>query len=119
MSTVEKKVLTNEEAMKVAAEVERLEAAVKQMKADLKTYVDQNGPLQAGDKIWNYSTTVSWDFDPQRLRELALNITVEGLNPWELLTLPAASIKKLGWDEAALLQYGNKKESKRFDSKKA
>ncbi|MBY9079543.1 hypothetical protein KIH86_03860 [Paenibacillus sp. HN-1] len=119
MSTVDKKVLTAEEAVKVAGEVERLEAAVKQLKADLKVYVDQNGSLQAGDKIWGYSTTSSWDFDPQRLRELAMGIAVEGKNPWELLSLPADSLKKLGWDEAALLKYGTKKENKRFGSKKA
>lgn len=119
MATLPITTLTEEQAVKLALEIERTEAALKQMKASIKEFVDSHGALRAGDRMWDYSTTVSWDFDAQRLRELALNITVEGRNPWEFLTLPASAIKKLGWDESALLQYGTKKEGRRFDSKKA
>ncbi|MMZ61987.1 hypothetical protein D1872_241670 [compost metagenome] len=89
------------------------------MKVMLKAYVDQNGSLQAGDQIWDYSNTISWGFGADSLRELAVAITAEGKNAWEFLTLPATSLKKLGWDDNSLAQYGTLKESKRFGSSKA
>lgn len=111
--------LTEDQAIQLALEIERVEAALKQMKANLKAYVDEQGPLQAGDKVWGYSSTTSWVFGADSLKELAVAITAEGKNAWEFLNLPAASIKKLGWEDAALSQYGTLKESKRFDSRKA
>lgn len=111
--------LSEEKAVELAMEIERTEAALKQMKVNLKAYVDDNGPLQAGDKVWGYSISTSWQFEADSLKELAVAITVEGKNAWEFLSLPATSIKKLGWAESALSQYGRMKESKRFDSRKA
>ena len=63
-------------------------------------------------------TSVSWSFEPDSLRELAHIIAVEGENPWSYLFLTATSIKKLGWDESFLSQYGTKRETKRFVSQK-
>ena len=113
-----KNALTQEEAVKLALEIERTEAALKQMKSRLKEYVDANGPLQAGDKVWDYYSSVSWEFEPAKLKELAVSIAAEGRNPWEYLSLTASAIKTLGWDEAALSSFGTKKVTRRFDSKK-
>ncbi|MFR9710039.1 hypothetical protein ACL02P_24145 [Paenibacillus sp. MB22_1] len=110
--------LTEEKAIELALEIERTEAALKKMKENLKAYVDDNGPLHAGDKVWGYSISTSWQFGADSLKELAVAITAEGKNAWEFLSLPATSIKKLGWEEAALSQYGTLKETKRFDSRK-
>ncbi|GIP08171.1 hypothetical protein J1TS5_03410 [Paenibacillus macerans] len=111
--------LNEKTAIHTALEIERVEAVLKQMKASLKAYVDKQGPLQVGDRIWDNYTTTSWVFAADKLKELAVAVTVEGKNPWEYLSLPAASIKKLGWEEAALSQYGTLKVSNRFESKKA
>lgn len=111
--------LEHQEMIQLALETERTEAALKQMKERLKEYVDKNGTLYAGDKIWCYSPSVSWDFEPLRLKELAMSIAVEGKDPWQFLSLPAGSLTKLGWDETALALHGTKKETKRFGSKKA
>jgi|SRR5690606_26266634 len=114
-----KNILTQEEAVKLALEIERAEAALKQMKNRLKEYVDANGPLQAGDKMWDYYPTVTWEFEPDKKKELAVAIAAEGKNPWEYLTFPASAIKSLGWTEESLLAYGSPKITRRFDSRKA
>lgn len=104
----------------LALAAERADAALKQMKASLKEYVDKHGPLYAGDKVWDYSTSVSWEFsDPALVKDMATAVIVDGKDAWNYLTFPAAAIKKLGWSESELLKYGKKKESRRFDSRKA
>lgn len=108
-----------QEMVQLALEAERTEAALKQMKDRLKKHVDEHGPLYAGDKVWDYSNSTSWKFEPAKLKEMAQAIVIEGKNPWDFLTLPAASITKLGWTSDALGHFGEMKSTKRFDSKKA
>ncbi|HZG72014.1 MAG TPA: hypothetical protein VEY51_10820, partial [Chondromyces sp.] len=60
----------------------------------------------------------SWTFGGEALMEVSALIALEGKNPWELLTLPTASIRKLGWDEETLSRYGEKKIVRRFSSRK-
>jgi hypothetical protein len=113
-----KNTLTQEEAVKLALEIERVEAALKLMKNRLKEFVDANGPLQAGDKTWDYYPSVTCEFEPEKKKELAVAIAAEGKNPWEYLTFPASAIKSLGWSEESLLAYGDPKINRRFDSRK-
>ena len=107
-----------EKAVQLANEIQRLEAVLKSMKAQLKAFVDQHGSVETHDTVWGYVTSVSWDFEPEQLKELAQMIAVEGENPWEYLSLSATSIKKLGWEESVLSRYGTKRETKRFVSRK-
>jgi hypothetical protein len=109
---------TMQEAIELAAEIERMDAALKLLKSELKGFVDRNGAIETDDKVWNYTTAVSWDFGEQGLKDMAESIALEGLNPWELMTLSPASIKKLGWSEEVLLNFGQKKETQRFSSRK-
>lgn len=111
--------LEHQEMIQLALETERTEAALKQMKERLKAFVDNNGSLYAGDKIWCYSSSVGWEFEPIKLKNLAMSIAVEGKDPWQYLSLPAGSLTKLGWDDSALALHGTKKVTKRFGSKKA
>lgn len=113
-----KKIETLEEAVALANEIERAEAAVKQMKESLKAFVEDNGPVETSDKVWDYNTSVSWKFGGESLKQMAQDIALEGFNPWDLLTLSSASLKKLGWGEEILSQYGTKKETNRFSSRK-
>ena len=113
-----KDVLTMDEAVRLALEIERTEAALKQMKNRLKEYVDLHGALVAGDKRWDYYPTVTWEFDPDKKKELAVAIAAEGKNPWDYLSVSATAIKSLGWPEEALLAYGSQKIIRRFDSRK-
>jgi hypothetical protein len=113
-----KNVLTQEEAVKIALEIERYEAALKQMKDRLKEYVNANGSLTAGDKVWDFFPTETWEFEAAKLKELAVGIAMDGKDPWEYLSISAAALKALGMTEAELNQYGIKKVSRRFMAKK-
>lgn len=118
MAVVLKNVLSQEEAVKLALEIERHEAAVKQMKDRLREYVTTNGRLIAGDKVWDFYPSESWKFEPAKLKELAMGIAMDGKDPWEYLSLSASALKSLGMTETELSQYGTKKVTKRFDSRK-
>lgn len=110
---------TSEEAVKVAQELERAKAVVKQLTEQLKSYVNDNGQLDAGDGIWGFFPgTPSWKIDPGKLKEMTVLMAMEGHNPWELLTLPAPSLKKLNWSDNALTQFGEKKIPNNFGFKK-
>ena len=109
---------SHEKAVQLANEIERLEAVLKSMKAQLKAYVDENGPVETDDTVWGYTTSVSWSFEPDQLKELAQFIVLEGENPWKYLSISSTSLKKLGWDENILSRYGIKRETKRFVSRK-
>jgi len=113
-----KHVLSQEEAVRLALEIERYEAALKQMKDRLKEYVAANGRLVAGDKVWDFYPVDSWKFEPDKLKELAMGIAMDGKDPWEYLSLSASALKSLGMTEAELSQYGSKKVTNRFDSRK-
>ena len=45
-----------DQAIKLGKEIERVESALKAMKAELKAFVDVNGPVDTGDVIWDYSS---------------------------------------------------------------
>lgn len=116
MKTIER-LDSMEKAVEMANEIERLEAVLKLMKAELKKFVDDYGAIETDSKVWDYYPSVSWNFDEKGLKEMAQNIALEGLNPWELLTLSSTSLKKLGWNDDVLSQFGRKKETKRFSSR--
>lgn len=113
-----KSVLTQEEALNIALEIERCEAALKQMKEQLKEYVLANGRLNTGDKVWDFYTLESWEFEAPKLKELAMGIAMDGKDPWDYLSLSASALKSLGMTEAELSQFGRKKVTKRFMAKK-
>lgn len=118
-TSIVEEIETLEEAVKLANEIERAEAAVKQMKEQLKAFVKENGDVETIDKVWGFSSSVSWKFEGDALKQLSQDIVLEGHNPWDMLTLPKDSLNKLGWGEDVLSQYGTKKETNRFSSRKS
>jgi hypothetical protein len=114
------KIKTIQEAIAMANEVERHEAALKQMKDALKTFVEESGlPIDTGEKIWDFSLSESWTFAPDNLKALASEILLMGYNPWEYLDLGSRAIDKLNLTKDMLNQYGTSKTTKRFASKKS
>lgn len=107
-----------DDAINLGKEIERVEAALKAMKAELKAFVDVSGPVDTGDVIWDYSISASWSFNEEGLKELAQNMVLEGVNPWKVLNITASNLKKLGWDDAVVAKMGEKKETRRFSSRK-
>jgi hypothetical protein len=118
-ATFPTQITTPEEAVRVAQEIERLEAVVAAMKNTLKKYVEETGqPVETVDQVWNKWPTESWEFTPEKLKELCQEIAIEGHNPWELLSLTKSNLEKIGWTDEALSRFGKKKISYRFDKRK-
>lgn len=119
---IENDVTTHEEAVQIALEIERLEAALKQLKEQLKEYVSKNGPVDTGDKVWEIREYPRWVFSPEGLQKLCQDMVIEGKNPWEFLSLflslSSTALNKLGWNESVIEEYGKKKTTSRFDSYK-
>jgi len=111
--------MTQQEAINLANEIERYESALKKMKEDLKTYVTVNGPIDTGENIWAFADSVSWKFAPDRLKDLAAEILLMGHNPWNYLKLGSPEIKALCLTDDVLKQYGTSKVTKRFASRKS
>lgn len=119
-TTVQTKVENLQEAIAMANEIERYEAAIKQMKDMLKAFVEKTGlPVDTGEKIWDFSTSTSWSFSAEQLKEVAAEILMMGHNPWEYLGLGSREIEKLNLPETLLKQYGTAKATKRFSSRKS
>jgi len=111
-------VKTQEEAVELANEINRLDSALKTMKNELKKFVEENGSIDTGQEVWDFYESVSWKFDEEGLKELARIIAFEGHNPWRLMNLPKSNLNKLGWDESYLETMGEKKVTLRFTSRK-
>lgn len=109
---------SEKDAVKLANEINRLEAALKQMKDELKSYVNEHGAVNTGEEVWNFFDSVSWKFDSKHLKELAGEVAMEGVDPWKIMTISKSNITKLGWDEQRLSQLGTKKVTQRFTSRK-
>lgn len=110
---------TVQEAVAVANEIERYEAALKQMKDALKAFVEETGlPVDTGEKVWDFSTNESWSFLAENLKALASEILLMGFNPWDYLDLGSRAIDKLNLTRDILNQYGTAKVTKRFASRK-
>lgn len=112
------KIKSAQDAVELAAEIERMESLLKTLKAELKRFVDQNGAIETADKVWTYNVAVSWKFHEAGLRNMAEQLAIEGINPWKMITISAANLKKIGWSEEVLSQFRQKKETKRFSSQK-
>ena len=112
------KPLTQVEAVTMANEILRLEATVKEMKNQLKDYVEEYGSVETNDQVWDFNESVSWNFPGDKLKEIMTMIALDGYNPWDMISLSKRSLDKLGWNDDILKQYGEKKVIKRFASKK-
>ncbi|SOC22021.1 hypothetical protein SAMN05880501_113111 [Ureibacillus xyleni] len=107
-----------EQAQQVANEIAQLEATIKLMKDSLKSFVDVYGVVQAGGVEWGYKESVSWKIEPDHMKEFMQWVALEGLNPFEMMTVSATSLKKLAWPEDTLTRIASKKATKSFRSTK-
>jgi effector-binding domain-containing protein len=113
--------LTEEQAIKISREILHLEATLKEMKEQLKKYVQENGELIADDTIWKFQNAESWDFaDSNRTKEFLKSLVIDGFtaDPYSVVTINKSKIKKLGVDDTYLEKFAIKKVSKRFVNRK-
>jgi hypothetical protein len=104
VAVIGNKIDSTQEAIRVANEVERLEAVIKVMKDQMKAYVDKCGPIETGSVVWDYNETCSYSFTADQLKKVAENIVLEGKNPWELMSISSSNLKKLGWEDSFVNQ---------------
>lgn len=109
---------TEEQAQALATEIMQLEATVKQLKDQLKEYVDQHGTLQAGGIEWGYRDSISWKIRVENMKEFMQLVAIEGFNPFELISVSATNLKKLGWNDETLGRIADKKVTSSFRSTK-
>lgn len=108
-----------EDAIALAQQVDRYEQALKIMKDKLKAFVQLNGPVQANGKVYDFFSSSSWNFEPEKLKAMCGMMVIDGLNPFEYLSLSSTDMKRLKWSDQIFSQYGTKKEgSKSFRSVK-
>lgn len=117
--SVEEAIATAEDAVTVAAEIERLENVLDGLKARLKEWVVANGPVAVGGRVWDNYPYEDWVFTPENLRAIAAELQAQGKDVFAYLTLGAEGRKKLGWSEEQLLKYGTKNVRYTFRAKKA
>lgn len=110
--------IDEEEAIRIALELERVEATRKLLREKLRDYVQENGKVDTGEKIWDITQSESWSFDSSGLRKVAEGIVLDGQNPWEYLNITPANLRKLDWDESTLEQYGKRRVTNRFTGRK-
>lgn len=109
--------ITKEEAEQIAVEILRLEAALKQMKDKLKDYVDKNGELVAGNKVWGYQESITLKMTGEQKRKVAEVMAVDGIKVWDHVSISASTLLELGWGKDSLSQFGEVKVNKRFSSR--
>src|SRR5690625_2880135 len=106
METIVKEAMTMEKAIELANEIERVETALKAMKDELKVFVEKNGTVDTGERIWNFNESVSWNIKSDKLEALADYIYLSGKNHWDYFNITPANIKKLDFNDEILEQFG-------------
>ena len=107
-----------DQVIKLGKEIECVESALKANKAELKAFVEVNGPVDTCDVIRDYTISASWQFDEKGMKELAQKMALEGVNPWKMFNITVSNLKKMGWEDAVIARMGEKKETRRFASRK-
>lgn len=111
-------ITTLEQAIRAANELERLQAMVDHLKEELKKFVETNGSFSTDTKTYYIQETVTYKFPQENIYKIAQALTIEGKNAWDYLSITGSTLQKAGWDETAILQFGDKRISKTFKSKK-
>ncbi|MFD2658505.1 hypothetical protein [Gracilibacillus thailandensis] len=121
MATQTTSKLTEQQAIELSNEILRLEATVKEMKKQLKEYVEENGELVAGDTVWKFQQSVSWDFsESDKTKEFLKSLVIDGLttDPYSVVTISKPKIDKFELDDDYLANFAKKKVSNRFVNRK-
>ena len=109
--------MTEEDAKAMAEEFVRVDAVATKMKKILKEYVEKHGALEAGGMEFSFSpTNPSWEFAPDKMKDFFTSVVIDTgseVNPWSLVTVPAASLKilrKYGWNDDSFEMFAKKVE---------
>lgn len=111
--------ITEEEAILIAKELERLNSVVNQLKDKLKGYVTEHGSVKTDDNEWNIFPYERFAFDSKAILNLTEYLQYLGKDPFDYLSVNNRELKKLNLKERELIQLGGeKKVTNRFDKRK-
>lgn len=95
-----------DEAVALGREILRLEAAADILKDRLRGWVKQHGPVTVDSREFRIAPSRYWKWPQDSLRAAVAAMEREGVDPFQVLSLTAAGLKKLGWDEERILSLG-------------
>lgn len=107
------------EAEILAHQIERMEIIVKQAKGNLRKFMEANEGIQisGGTHTWSLGDNVTWEFTGQSLEQLAKIMAIEGINPYEMMTINNKA-KKVDWIAGLLPQFARANTTKRIKNVK-
>lgn len=109
--------LTHEKAVELANEIIRLDSTLKSMKEQLKKYVEENGELVAGDKVWKFRENVSWNFnDSEKVKDFLKSLVIDGItyDPYSLISISKTKLNQLNIDDDYISAFAQKRVTKSF-----
>ncbi|ADQ06180.1 conserved hypothetical protein [Caldicellulosiruptor hydrothermalis 108] len=104
--TVCKNVNTTEDAIKLAREIEELEALLELKKEMLRDYIEEYGEIQTEANLWKLTVVNNWDFDTRKVYDYIQSL---GKDPLQFLNCTLTNLKKLKIPEQELERLGTKK----------
>lgn len=109
--------LTHEKAVELANEIIRLDSTLKSMKEQLKKYVEENGELVAGNKVWKFRENVSWNFnDSEKVKDFLKSLVIDGItyDPYSLISISKTKLNQLNIDDDYISAFAEKRVTKSF-----
>jgi len=97
---------TIEDAVRLAKEIEELEATLELKKEMLRNYIEEFGDVATDTATWKLTTVNNWDFDVRKVFEYIQDL---GKDPLQYLNCTLTNIKRLKLPEQELEKLGTKK----------
>lgn len=94
------------EAVALGREILRLEGALDILKERLRGYVENHGPVQVDSREFRIAPSNYWKWPQNSLRTAVAAMEAEGFDPFQLLSLTAAGLKKLPWGDERIRALG-------------
>ncbi|RJX20146.1 MAG: PD-(D/E)XK nuclease family protein [Desulforudis sp.] len=87
-----------DEAATLGREILRLETAADILKGRLRGWVERHGPVTVDSREFRIAPSNYWKWPQESLKKAVAAMEHEGVDPFKILSLTAAGLKKLGWD---------------------
>jgi len=94
------------EAVALGRKILRLEGALDILKGHLRGYVENHGPVQVDSREFRIAPSNYWKWPQESLRAAVTAMEAEGFDPFQVLSLTAAGLKKLPWDDERIRALG-------------
>ncbi len=95
-----------EKAVALGREILRLERRADILKGRLRAWVKSNGPVTVGSRQFRIVPSQYWKWPQGSLKNAVAAMEQEGIDPFTVLSLTSAGLKKLNWDEERIRTLG-------------